>query len=490
MGELRKLINKEIPDLKCIISENSELKDGIVADLKWETDKLIVKFLYNQSEFKDTGKNEKTFYGVTINGEPFTILRSLCTHTSFNGNGIGIKEYQVIECIDGIYNEEKFDGLVITYDHLPEWIRISSYSVESGKEEDNFFEALYLRTNEPIEHCVSIDNEDINIIFKTFINTNEDFYRAYRMEQTVSVEIVPQKPKDKNWFFEIQFKLKDLLTLLVGSDMNITELEFKEKNDMRLRSYYNYLYVYFENSSKLDWTQMLFPYNLVGRDFNIILKNWFSLIDDSNMYDTVKLLVSNFYLKQYEESIFLNYMQGLEGFHRLRYGGGYISKKSFKPIKSKINKFVAELELPTELEKSIQERLMHSYEYNLHSRLSEIFINLDTQIIELFFKTDEEKDEFIKKVKQTRNNLTHPNETLKTNMAGYSQMNGMLKILFICVLATELGINSERIKESFLSNNLYSDLIPNKPRMEIKLEDSDLDLILNLDSDLDMKKEK
>ena len=132
MGELRKLINKEIPDLKCIISENSELKDGIVADLKWETDKLIVKFLYNQSEFKDTGKNEKTFYGVTINGEPFTILRSLCTHTSFNGNGIGIKEYQVIECIDGIYKEEKVEGLVITYDPLPEWIRFSSYSVESG----------------------------------------------------------------------------------------------------------------------------------------------------------------------------------------------------------------------------------------------------------------------------------------------------------------------------------------------------------------------
>ncbi|KPN89556.1 hypothetical protein AO843_07245 [Lysinibacillus sp. ZYM-1] len=118
----------------------------------------------------------------------------------------------------------------------------------------------------------------------------------------VEIQIVPKNPKEKQWFLEVLSKLKDLFTLLVGRRIGTLSLEFMQGNQRA--AYYNYAYIDFKHNSTLDFNQLLIPYQTVGNFFETILEKWFSLVDNPAQYGIIKLLISNFYLAQFSETIF------------------------------------------------------------------------------------------------------------------------------------------------------------------------------------------
>lgn len=469
MGKIDKLLSKNISNLKCILYSNSDYLDGIEAELHWDSNKLMLSFLSNQAMKKQP--DSQKFYGVSINGEKFVVIKSLFENSNFHGNGIGQLSYLVTELIEGTSDDEAYAECIITFNHFPEWIRLNAYDI-NHEDNEEYFEAVHLKKIAPIEHSFKIGEETIKIVAGVTISTRGEFFRSYISEQKAYLKVVPENIQTRAWFLDIFLKIKDLFTLLIGEKVSTVGLNFKNSNYIKPLSYYNISYISLEENQKLNYFDVLVPYHYLEESFNTLLTNWFKLISDESMYDTVRLLISNFYLQQFEESIFLNYMQGLEGFHRLKYGGGYLSDKEFRPARKKIEQFINELDLSQELSQSIKDRLRYSHEYSLQTRLVEIFEILEDEISGLLFE-DNEVDGFIQNIKQTRNNLTHPNNNSSGNFSNYSNINGKLKIIFMTVLLRELGIEANIIRECLVSNNKYNYLLPYKPSLKFEMPNLD-----------------
>lgn len=101
------------------------------------------------------------------------------------------------------------------------------------------------------------------------------------------------------------------------------------------------------------------------------------------------------------------------------------------------------------LEESLKSRIEYGNEFSLRTRLKEIFDKYQENLSEFV----EKKEDFIGRVVDTRNYLTHYDEKLKEKAALGEELDPLiqeLKILLEICLLTEVGFSSEEIKELFL----------------------------------------
>lgn len=407
MKKLEKLLTHEIDRIKCFLTLSKD--KNIEAELSWETQHenqyLILNF--STQGFDNRINEEENFYGLLIDGENFLISNCMLrNHFSYNGI-LHEWKYLIIELISNPAKDNSYFEFYINFNHLPEWTMFNSYKYKYPKsEQTKYLEKVKILKTIPTIHNLVIDSQEIILSFHVFVSSHGEQYRNYKSEQNVFLKISSDKERDILWFLDKYKKIRDLLTILTGEQLDTINCFFRKKDSTNISSYYNYNYNYLSSHKQdpMGMFEILFPYPQLKDDFTEISKKWFDLTNNEEIYQTIRLLVSNFYLRQYEESIFLNLMQGLEGFHRLKYTGGYLSEKDFKPIRTEINSFIKELDIPKDLAQSIQDRLRYSHHYTLQTRLEELFNSLDSELLNLLLPNIEPED-FIKHIKQTRNNL-------------------------------------------------------------------------------------
>jgi hypothetical protein len=186
------------------------------------------------------------------------------------------------------------------------------------------------------------------------------------------------------------------------------------------------------------------------------VKNWFRLeISLRPVYDLYFAVLNSSSLYAYHQ--FLNFTQALESFHRRTMGGYYVENE---------NEFIANIFCPlvdaipsvtnNDHKNAIISRLRFANEFSQRVRLKELMRRCEP-VMALYV---DDPNEFIGRVVETRNYLTHFNKDAKMNLifAGnelyYAAQR--LKILLESCLLLEMGFPIELILKIYRRNGRLS----------------------------------
>ncbi|WP_299515700.1 HEPN domain-containing protein [uncultured Rummeliibacillus sp.] len=419
------------------------------------------RFPNRKNDF-DNEEEEIRIIGVS-SSEKFVAINPLLVGSGFSSSGISTSKFFIPEMLINTDYKSNivYNSCSIELSNFPMWLGIKKL-LHTYSEEPEFF--LKVNQIDKLKYQFNIDGEFVNLEFIPTFTPNENGFEQLEIRYRTLINIEPSSPKNKYWFNEIVQKITDLFTLLIGVPIEVSYHNF-HIDDKPTIQYYRRGYTDTNYEMLSDRRQMLFPYNTIHQHLPQLIENWFNIVRDKAKYKIIRLLISNFYLRQYEESIFLNYMQGIEGYHRLFYGGGYIDEKKYAKDKKKINNFInKEMEdWSIELKKAVKDRIIYGYEYSLNYRLEELMEKLDKRIIDILFD-DGEVALFIKEVKNLRNQLTHPNpkKSNQVEIGHISTLNTQLKILFMIFIYIELEISSDDIVTAFTSSTKYRYQLRNK----------------------------
>lgn len=199
---------------------------------------------------------------------------------------------------------------------------------------------------------------------------------------------------------------------------------------------------------------------LTFKRFTDFLKNYFKYAD---------ILESIYYLylgelynpHMYLENQFLSLIQSLESFHRLTFKGKYVSDNDYDVVKEALIKAIPE-SVDSDLKARLKEYFKYGNEFSLRKRLKELF-NEYPEFSVIFTKNkNENKKDFIEKVVNTRNYLTHYDEELKEYAVFGEDLYLLTQKLRICAgvcLLKKVGFDSEEIINYFNEFIDYNELL-------------------------------
>ena len=160
----------------------------------------------------------------------------------------------------------------------------------------------------------------------------------------------------------------------------------------------------------------------------------------------------------YIHTQFLTLARVLEAYHRWMYGGRYMSPEEYKPIRDRLKKAIP-ADITDEHRKSLEDRISFGYEYTLRERLNHLL----SEVLVRYSKTLDllipDREDFVKRVKNTRNDLTHIIEgsekkpTTDTNEQ-YVLIQKMKWVMFLCFFV-ELGLPSETVHELLTNHHNF-----------------------------------
>lgn len=249
-----------------------------------------------------------------------------------------------------------------------------------------------------------------NLIFKL-----RDFF-CFAMDKTVALESVTGYSKD------ITQSIRN------GEEDKILEIPIK--------IYYRSL-PYSEEKPKVHLPDMLFFYGDVENELGKILEGWLKNYGNSepafNLYFASKSGING-----YLEFLFLSLVQGIETLHRRNFQETKRPNEKFEKLRNRIFENVTEDE-----KKWLEEKLKYANELPLRQRLRRMIKPFKSS-----FGNKRERDSFISKVVNTRNYLTHYDDSLARQAADGTDLwmlSRKLEALFQLHFLRLVGMENESI---------------------------------------------
>jgi len=421
----------------------------------------------NNPEFEDK-KFIKILHGLTIEGKRITLyncLESDCTFSLFNGNPVWKTVFWVQTVVIGdLYTKEldqiNIKSVTIEQSFIGKWMNsfIIGRCPDFGKGE------LYLGTSfKEQRYCI---NNDLEIVNTTIAKINESSISGninnISIERKSFFNIAFSDPRTWKEYYEIVIMLRNLFFLLTHQSISILSITFTSF-DSFMRHKGNLIYpemeVHFafavsqDFSSKLQ-NDFLIKYHEI-LNFDQIIKEWFSNYNELKpIYELLFNSMANKNMYLYHS--FLSMIQALESLHRIKFPDNKsIPEDQFTDLKNKING----LELTEDQMHLITSKLDYANELNLRKRLNHI---LSTELNEMkLFKSKKSINNFVSKVVNTRNYLTHYDKSLKSKTASeptLREITDKLQLIIYFWLLTLLGFNQQFLKKIFERHWKYNKL--------------------------------
>jgi DNA-binding transcriptional MerR regulator len=193
---------------------------------------------------------------------------------------------------------------------------------------------------------------------------------------------------------------------------------------------------------------MLFTLGDIADDFQSVMERWFAISDD------LETVCNLFFGVQYTptlnlENRFLNVVQAVESYHRRRMKNEVLPKADHKRLKSAVlSKVDAEHKI------WLEGLLAYSNEPRLEHRIRE----LTEKAAEVINPLVTNKEEFARKVKDTRNYLTHYDKHLKDKAARGVELFWLtqkLSYLLQACFLIELGLPLEKCAKLLHRNQAF-----------------------------------
>ena len=214
--------------------------------------------------------------------------------------------------------------------------------------------------------------------------------------------------------------------------------------------------------AKFDSQRVLFGFNDVKEQFDELLSLWEQNSKELELIIDLYLRLT-YIPKRHINDFFLSLIQAMEAFHSLAYAGIYIDKTIHRNVvQTKLKEAIKAIpdSIPTENGKGSldlreykrilrEEKLSHLNSYSLRERLEEIISEYQPCLPDNFFASLEEQDDFLKRIRKTRNYLTHLSSEEDEYVASGQDLLALsrkLRVLLEVCLLKQLGLKDVDIK--------------------------------------------
>jgi len=364
--------------------------------------------------------------------------------------GISKSSIFVNNALIGVAYDDKELVLLNTFqfsiEGIDEWVGLSGIKVENQEN------GIALITYSPPEQVLLNLNNGMKLLV-TFSYTLPGFPIATeaKITQKTYFKLTSEQEIPLNDFRSAAYKITTLLGFAidktvciekVSATSNARRQDIKHGKTIPVSILLYYASVpYTKIEPKINRHRMLFRFEQIQEDSERIVNNWFDAYDKIapalNLYFSTKTGAH-----KYLESQFLALAQGLETYHRRTSNKKRIEEAVFKELTENLIK-----QCPEKHKEWLSGRLKHGNEVNLRGRIKIII-----EPFKEFLGTDKEREKLINTIVDTRNYLTHYDNSLESKAASDKDLLSLclkMEAIFQIHLLQVLGFTQTQIKSIF-----------------------------------------
>ena len=369
--------------------------------------------------------------------------------------GISKSTIYVNRALIGVAYDDKeavrYNKFQFSVEGIDEWVGISGIKVES-----NLKEKTASITYVPPEEILLNLNIGMKLLI-TYSWTLPGFpnQKEAKITQKTFFKLISEQELPLNDFISVAHKLTTLLCFAVdktvcieqvsGTSDAITQNVGNGKTiPVPILIYYPSL-PYAEIEPKIDWHRMLFRFDQIKNDAERIFNNWFKA------YDRIEPALNLYFfaktgIPKYLDGKFLALVQGLESYHRRTSSEKLMEDAKFNEIVTNLIEYC-----PKEHQEWLSSKLKYANEISLARRLKRII-----EPFRNYFGSNNDRKKIIRKIVDTRNYLTHYDESLEANAAVGRELWLLclrMEAIFQLHLLHVLGFTTEQIEAIFQNSN-------------------------------------
>ncbi|QGQ22995.1 hypothetical protein F1728_10075 [Gimesia benthica] len=482
------LIGKEAEDF--VLNTEDSLEDFSLSNIPFNT-------LSNA----DT-KYDLIILGSSRRGQIYTLVSCFLFAHKYNYNrasGVQTNDYSyaVNRIIEGAhlstYEELCFDKIKFGISNFEDWHGLNAFKAKHDHE-NNIIDFRYSRP----DIITIIDNENITAEIEYIYKPPSVEYAQKAGTISHSARIVIRTKKTKLPLEDFKntgqtslndhlLNIEKFIQFAVQKEVYSYDLQVY-KNEMRnpVDSNYEYPLKFFRmirprsDITPIHFTKMLFAWKAVADDPQKYFQAWSDTLEDIDM--PIWLYFSSFDKKAYADQRFMQLVQALEGYHRIRFSDQSIPSEEHISCVKKIVKLCTEIKSCADigaqrngerrgLGKWINGKLKYSHEPSLADRLRQLF----TKNIELAkWLTNESKtkpktmNKFAELVASRRNEYAHclGDAGEEFTHARRTQTIILMRLIFAIILLEETGFSGDKIDQiirGYLESDQLKKSLTNEP---------------------------
>lgn len=308
--------------------------------------------------------------------------------------------------------EVVFNTFSFSVDCLDEWVGISGIDVDN----DWGRRTATIRYNPPEKIRMELKNGmALEICFAYTFPGFPNLTEA-KITQRAYFRLESDNPRDLNDFTYTAFKIKNLMCFALDEVVSLKNVSATSSEILRdggddkkypvpISIYYQSI-PFSEKIPKKNWHEMLFKFSSIKTNAQQVFNNWL------NAYEYLSPALGLYFstkagAQKYLDGKFLALAQGLETYHRRTSSETLMDKKSYEALVSEVLEGCPEEHLDW-----LKGRLMNGNEINLGKRIKKIIDPFKNHL-----GNSGERSKLLRKIVDTRNYLTHYNESLRDKAA-------------------------------------------------------------------------
>lgn len=352
-----------------------------------------------------------------------------------------------------------FNTFSFSVDCLDEWVGISGINVNSDWE--NRTATVSYKPPE----IISIELENgmtLGVCFAYTLPGSNSLTEA-KITQRAYFKLESKALCDLSDFISVAFKITNLLCFAMDEIVSIKNVLATSSDITRKlsdnKTYPVVISIYYESNPfsektpKKSWHEMLFNFGTVQNNFQKVINNWLKayeyLSPALGLYFSTKAGAH-----KYIDGKFLALAQGLETYHRRTSSETLMDKDVYESLVLKIIEGCPEDNLEW-----LKGRLANGNEINLGKRLKKIIEPFKDHL-----GTSKERSKLLRKIVDTRNYLTHYNESLRDDAAKGRE-------LWILCLKMEVIFNLHYLRVIGFSDEEITGVVKNCLPLQRKLKE-------------------
>ena len=287
--------------------------------------------------------------------------------------------------------------------------------------------------------------------FESSINTNIE-YQKRTLRHVDFLRVKPRQKQKLEWYLDVIFKFRMLLSLLVGEPVNIISIRLctrlQKLPSLEPKPYRDYLDLFLRQVGKKRDKELLppeipFTYPAIKKDLRLVMNSWY------RNADRMRTVYGLHFGVRVNRGIpvefqFLSLLQALESYHREKGRDKYMSDTRYLPLRDMLVNGIPSNVAP-DFRAALKSKIRFGNEYSLRKRLELTIRSVPEAIVDLFTSGDKF---FVTRVVATRNYLTHRDESQKQDVMDFKGMfnaSESLALLITYLLLSECGLRHELI---------------------------------------------
>lgn len=340
--------------------------------------------------------------------------------------------------------------------HLEEWLGHNPFKIQFP---NNGQTRIELRARSPDQEQLPLHSSDMTLKTSTSYHRQGDEIREVNLEALAWLVLEPSRPKHFTAYWNLVSQIRDLVALSLGERVYISDVAFRgmEEEIAPGKTRRGRIICYYEQSPT--------PVQVGGGPHRIsirlddfadkkeeLVNRWMVLNED--IRPSLDLLFAVLYNDMYTEVKFILVSQAIEALHRLLWPSTYVGEEQYEAVWQKLVDSIPQT-TPQHLKDRLTQTLRYGNEYSLRRRLRDLSQRIsdagDEEIVGMNIS-------FINDVVNTRNYLTHYDDSLKSAAkegTDLVRIHNKLALAVMYFALTELGVPKEKITAQLRRPRLF-----------------------------------